>query len=208
MTTTRSVLARFSAVLFAVITLAGCAATVDQKIGLEYMRIDQSFGTHSGSITLTRSESKPPVANEKGEWILGSLNNAHGVHQANLLTDSIIGAWVSDALLQELKNAGFTARYEATLPDGVEHGVMLTDISVFLNINKGVVSDDTRHELKFNAQVYIKGNRVKTFTVASRDNRTFPFNVSKEEKERIMLQSLQDAMRQIVPEIISLIEKK
>jgi hypothetical protein len=43
--------------------------------------------------------------------------------------------------------------------------------------------------------------------VASRDNSTL-LTASRETKEKIMLQSLQDAMQQIIPGIIALIEKK
>jgi hypothetical protein len=35
-----------------------------------------------------------------------------------------------------------------------------------------------------------------------------PLNASQEVKERIMLQSLQNAMQQIIPDIIALIDKK
>jgi hypothetical protein len=72
----------------------------------------------------------------------------------------------------------------------------------------GAVSADTRHELKFNTEVFLNNDKVKTFTIASRDDRTVPLNASQEEKERILLQSLQEAMRQTIPEIITLIDKK
>ena len=87
-------------------------------------------------------------------------------------------------------------------------GLAVTGINTFLAVNKGVVSADTRQELKFNVEVYVNGDKVKTLTVASRNDRTVPFDASKKEKERIMLQSLQEAMLQLIPDIIALIDKK
>jgi len=76
------------------------------------------------------------------------------------------------------------------------------------NLNKGVISTDTRHELKFNVSVFRNGIKAKTFSVASRDDRTVPLAASKEDTEKILLHSLQDALLQIIPDIIVLIDKK
>ena len=187
--------------------LAGCA-TVDQKIGLNYARPNDSLIKHSGSISITRVVPQPTVRNSSGEWIIGSLNNVHGVHQADLLSDRSPEEWITDALLHELRQAGYTATYSEALPVAVARGIAITNISSFLTVNKGTVTADTRQELKFNVEVFLNGDKVKTFTVASRDDRTLPFNASKEEKERIMLQSLQDAMQKTIPEIMTLIDKK
>jgi hypothetical protein len=187
--------------------LCGCAA-VDQKIGLTYARPDHSLVRHSGEITVTRGASPPAAKNSAGKWIVGSLNNVHGVHQADLLSDRNPEEWITEALLLELRQAGYTVTYAETLPPAVARGIAITGINVFLVVNKGTVSADTKHELKFNTEVFLNGDKVKTFTVASRDDRTVPLNASQEEKERIMLQSLQEAMQQIIPEIIALIDKK
>jgi hypothetical protein len=193
--------------LITLITLNGCA-TVDQKIGLNYARQTDSAVRHSGDITVSRVESKPFSKNAQGEWIIGSLNNAHGVHQADLLSDRSLGEWISDALLHELRQVGYTVSSAPSLPAAATRGIVISDIDVIMNINKGVVSTDTRHELKFNLSVYLNGTRAKTFSVASRTDRTLPFIASKEDKERILLQSLQDAMQQILPDISTLIDKK
>jgi len=187
--------------------LGGCAA-VDQKIGLNYARPYDSLVKYSGSISVTRLAPQPTARNSSGEWIIGSINNVHGVHQADLLSDRSPGEWISDALLHELRQAGYTATYAETLPIAVGRGLTITGITSFLTVNRGAVSDDTRHELRFNVEVFLNGDRVKTFTVATHDNRTVPLNVSREEKERIMLQSLQNAMQRLIPEISALIDKK
>lgn len=187
--------------------LGGCAI-VDQKIGLTYARHDLSLVRHSGDVTVTRAAPRPEAKNSSGEWIIGSLNNAHGVHQADLLSERSPEEWISDALLHELGQAGYTVTSAETLPAAVARGIAITGISTFLNVNKGIVTADTRLELKFNAEVFLNGDKVKTLTVASRGDRTVALNASQEEKERIMLQSLQDAMQRIMPEIITLIDKK
>jgi hypothetical protein len=187
--------------------LGGCAI-VDQKIELSYARQDLSLVGHSGDLTVTRAAPRPAARNSRGEWIIGSLNNRLGVHQADLLSGRSPDEWISEALLHELRQAGYTVNYAEKLPAGVARGIAVTGINTFLTVNKGVASADTRHELKFNVEVYVNGDKVKTLTVAARDDRTVPLNASQEVKERIMLQSLQNAMQQIIPDIIALIDKK
>jgi hypothetical protein len=187
--------------------LNGCAA-VDQKIGLNYTRPEYQLVRHSGEVVVSRSSNRPSTRNAAGEWIIGSLNNTYGVHQADLLADRSTDEWITEALLYELRQAGFSAVYVDRLPSTAARGLSITNIAVVMNENKGIVSADTKHELKFNLEVYLNGDKAKTFTVASRDDRTVAFSASKEELERIMLQSLQDAMRKVVPDIITLIDKK
>jgi hypothetical protein len=186
--------------------LAGCA-TVDQKIALNYAPVDRPFGRHDGEIVVSRVEPLSSVQNSKGEWIIGSINNVHGVHRADLLSDRSLGEWITDAMVLELKHAGFSAASAPSLPAAVSRGILITDINVFLNVNKGLASDQIKHELTFNVEVFLNGAKAKTFTVTSSDNSTL-LTASREAKEKIMLQSLQDAMQQIIPDIIALIEKK
>jgi len=187
--------------------LGGCAI-VNQKIELTYARHDLSLVGHSGDITVTRSAPRPAAKNIDGAWIIGSLNNVHAVRQADLLSDRSPEEWITDALLQELRQAGYTVNYAETLPAAVARGIAITGINTFLTVNKGAVSADTLQELKFNLEVFLNGDKVKTLTIASRNNRTVAINASKEDKERIMLQSLRDAMQQTIPELIALIDKK
>jgi hypothetical protein len=93
-------------------------------------------------------------------------------------------------------------------PQAVARGVAITGIKTDISVNRGNVSSDARHELSFNVDVYLNGDRIKTFTVASRDERTVPFTASREELEAILVQSLQEAMRRLMPDIIALIDKK
>ena len=187
--------------------LSGCA-TVDQKINLTYKPVDRPFGRNSGDVLVSRSDTVSLLRNSKGEWIVGSLNNVHGVKQADLLSDRTLGDWISDALVQELKQAGYTVTFSAQMPAGVIRAVVINDIEVFMNVNKGTVSADTKQELKFNVDIILSGSKIKTLAIASRDNKTLPLSASQEEKERIMLQSLQDAMQQVIPELIVLFNKK
>ncbi|MDR3578560.1 MAG: hypothetical protein P4L44_01210 [Oryzomonas sp.] len=186
--------------------LAGCA-TVDQKIALNYAPLDRPFGRYDGEIAVSLAAPPSTVQNSKGEWIIGSINNVHGVHRADLLSDRPLGEWITDAMVLELKHAGYTVTSAPSLPAAVSRGILITDINVVLNVNKGLTSDQIKHELTFNVEVFLKGAKVKTFTVDSRDNSTL-LTASRETKEKIMLQSLQDAMQQIIPDIIALIEKK
>ncbi|MEI6306117.1 MAG: hypothetical protein WCP33_04790 [Deltaproteobacteria bacterium] len=187
--------------------LSGCA-TVDQKIMLSYATVDRSFGRQSGEISVSRVDPKNLAKNSKGEWIVGSINNANGVHRADILTDRSIGEWITDALLLELKHAGYTVSYTPTLPAAAARGVLISDINASLNINKEAVTDRTKNELKFNVDIFLNGAKAKTFSVASRDSKTLPLSASREDLDKIMLQSLQDAMLQIIPEITELKTQK
>jgi hypothetical protein len=187
--------------------LGGCT-TVDQKIGLNYARNYDSLVRHSGEISVTREATQSAVKNSRGEWIIGSLNNVYGVHQADLLSDRSPEEWITDALLHELRQAGYTVTYAESFPAAFARGITISNINAFLVVNNGTVSTDTKQELKFNLEIFLNGDKVKTLTVASRDNRTVPLDASKVEMERIMLQSLQGAMQRIVPEAMTLIDKK
>lgn len=182
---------------------SGCA-TVDQKIGLNYAPVDRSFGRHSGEIAVSRITTQPPAKNAKGEWIIGSINNVHGVHQADILSERSMGEWITDALLQELRQAGYTVTYTTFPQPGAPRAVLISDINAFLQVNKGSVSDETKHELKFNVDLFLNGVKAKSFTVASRNSKTLPLSASRDDQEKIMFQSLQDAMLQIIPEIVAL----
>jgi len=187
--------------------LAGCT-TVDQKITLRYAPIGQTFGQHNGDIIVARDDSPPVAKNTKGEWIIGSINNVHGVHQADLLTDRNLADWITDSLLLELKHAGYMATQKPVIPDTAATGIQISDIVAYVNVNKDIVKADIRQELKFNVNLFLNGVRAKTFAVASRNNQTLVWTASAEENENIMFHSLQDAMKQILPEIISLTDKK
>lgn len=187
--------------------LSGCA-TVDQKINLIYKPIDKPYNRNTGEVTVSRIDAASLLKNSNGAFIVGSLNNVHGVKQADLLSDLTIGAWISDALVQELKQAGFSATYKDTLPAGAARGIIINDINAFMTVNKGSVSSETTQELKFNVDVIINGAKLKTLTIAARDKKTLALTVSQEEKERIMLLSLQDAMQQVMPELILIFGKK
>lgn len=196
----------FLATLCFVAFLSGCA-TIDQKIVLGYAPVDRPLGRQSGELTITRSESSTAPRNSRGEWIVGSINNVHGVHQANVLADQNLGEWVTDALLLELKHAGYSVRYATALPPNVPRGIVIGDVNISLNLNKETVKDEIRQELKFNVEIFMKGDKVKTFSVASRDSKTL-LSASPEDLNKVMLQSLQDAMLQVIPEITSLTGSK
>lgn len=187
--------------------LSGCA-TVDQKLSLIYRPVDRPFGRNTGEILVSRTDAGSPLKNKSGEWIVGSQNNVHGVRQADLLSDRSVGEWISDALVQELGQAGYKASYVTTLPEGVARAVRISDINVFMNVNKGILTTDTRQELKFDVDIILGGTKVKTLAIAARDNKTLTFSASLEEKEVIMRQSLKDAMQQLIPELIVQFNKK
>ena len=202
----RSLFLLIPGLIMALSALAGCA-TVDQKIALNYAPVDRPFGRHDGEIVVSRVEPPSSVQNSKGEWIIGSINNVHGVHRADLLSDRSLGEWITDAMALELKHAGYTVTSAPSLPAAVSRGILITNINVFLDVNKGLASDQIKHGLTFNVEVFLNGAKVKTFMVASNDNSTL-LTASRETKEKIMLQSLQDDMLQIIPDIIAQIEKK
>jgi hypothetical protein len=187
--------------------LPGCA-TLDQKINLTYKPVDRPFGRNSGDVLVSRVDPASLLRNTKGEWVIGSLNNANGVKQADLLSDRALGEWVSDALVQELLQAGYSTKYAVQLPSGVARAAVINDISVFMNVDSGIGRAETKQELKFNVDIILNGLKIKTLAIAARDNKTLPLTASQEEKERIMRQSLQDAMQQVMPELIVLFNKK
>ncbi|HPX62081.1 MAG TPA: YajG family lipoprotein [Deltaproteobacteria bacterium] len=192
--------------LFAMTAITGCS-TVDQSIMLRYSSAAPAPVSHSGEIVITRTDPQQ-TRKATGDWVVGSFNNVYGVRQADVISGKGIADWISEALLLELKQAGYTARMVPALPKDARYGIHLSEINAFLNVNKGTVSSDTKHELKFNVDLFLNGTRVKSFTVASRDKQTVPLSISQEKMEQIMLKSLQDAMQQLMPEITALTARK
>jgi len=180
--------------------LSGCAA-VDQKVFLNYSPINRGFGQHNEAVVVSQTDSAQFVRNSKGEWIVGSINNVHGVRMADLLADHNQGEWIAEALLLELKHAGYSATFKTPIPPGTAFAIQISNINAFMNVNKDIVKTDIKQELKFNVDFFQSGTRVKSFTVASRTNQTVAFNASEEEKAAIMLQGLQDAMQQVMSEV-------
>ena len=197
--TTKTIL---PALALALALLGGCSM-VDQAITLNYAPAERAFGRQNGVIAVARTEA-PSARNSRGDWVIGSLNNVHGVRQADILSDRSLGEWITDALLLELKHAGYSPAYMPALPADAANGILISDIRGFLNLNKGLVSVDTKHELRFNVDLFRNGAKVKSFAVVSRDSQKLALNASREEQEQIMRASLQDAMQQIMPEVISL----
>ena len=189
------------------LTTGGCAI-VDQKVGLSYARPELYQTRHSGDIALLRPAATATGRNAAGDWVIGSLNNTHEVHQADIISDRSTTEWIADALLYELRQAGYQASYMDSLPQGVARGVTITSVRTDIAVNRGTVSSDARHDLRFSVDVYLNGDRAKTFSVTSRDERTVPFTASREELEGLLVQSLQEAMRRLIPDIIALIDKK
>ncbi len=181
-------------------TLSGCAA-IDQKIAMNYAPVDGALGRQEGTIVVSRIDSVPAVRNGRGEWIVGSLNNVHGVHGADLLADRNQGEWVTEALLLELKHAGYRATYQSPLPPATPFGIQLGNIRAFTDVNRGIFSSEIRQELKFNVELYRNGALIKSFAVASRTRQTVPLSASAGECDTIMLRALQDAMQQVMAEV-------
>ena len=187
--------------------LCGCA-TVDQTVSLNYAPLERAFGQQSGEIFVSRVDSRPFSRNTRGEWIIGSLNNVHGVHQADLLADRNQGEWISEALLLELKHSGYTATRKSPLPPDTARGIEIRDLNASLNVNQDLFTSSAKQELRFNVDLYLKGTKIKTFAVVARASQTLPLKASSEENTRIMLQSMQDAMQQVMAEVSALFDRK
>lgn len=197
-------------VLCALLLLAGMCgcATVEQKIALEYAPRERAFGRQSGEIAVSRADTPQFVRNSRGEWIIGSLNNVHGVHQADLLADRNQGEWVSEALLLELKHSGYTVTPQTPLAPDTARGIQIRDLKSSLQVNQDLFSSTVKQELKFNVDLYLNATKAKTFSVASRVSYTLPLKASPEETGKILLQSMQDAMQQVMTEVSALFDRK
>ncbi|ABK99854.1 YajG family lipoprotein [Pelobacter propionicus] len=187
--------------------ICGCT-TVDQTVSLNYAPLERAFGQQSGEFIVSRVDSRPFARNARGEWIIGSLNNVHGVHQADLLADRNQGEWISEALLLELKHSGYTVTRKSPLPPDTARGIEIRDLNASLNVNQDLFTSSAKQELKFNVDLYLNGTKIKTFAVVSRASHTLPLKASAEENARIMLQSMQDAMQQVMAEVSALFDRK
>lgn len=190
-------------IIFWMVIFAGCA-TVDQKISLNYSQVDRPFGRHAGAIMVVVSPAQKTVKNSMGEIVIGTLNNANGVHKADIIANRSYEEWVSEGIMRELQVLGYSASLRNKLPPDLQNGIHISNILAALEVNKGITCDDTKQQLQFTVELFAKGEKVKTFTVASNDRRTVGLSASNTELEKIMRSSLQEAMLQIIPEIIAI----
>ena len=199
------IVALFLIGIIAALALSGCAATTDQIVAMNYNHApeDSMIGRRNGAVIVSCLDPAPSTQNNRGEWVVGSLNNAYGVHEADIVANRHQGEWVTEALILELKRVGYLATYKTPLPDDVEFGVQISEIKSFINVDRGIFSSDIEQKLKFNADIIINGNRIKSFSVAANSTKTTPFRASEEENHSVMLQTLQSAMRQVMSEILA-----
>lgn len=195
-----------AATLFALTLLAGCAA-VDRNVSLSYAPPERPFGRQESAVVVTQIESAA-TRNGRGEWLVGSLNNVHGVHEADLLADRDPARWIGEALILELKQEGFGVIAATRLPADAPLALRLGGIKTNVAVNRGLVSSVITQELKFGVELFSRGTLIKNLTVALRSSQTVFLTPSTQELESVMLQLLQDALQQVMAEVNAQTEGK
>ena len=194
-------------VLLLLASFTGCATT-DQRLDFNYAPGNSTLGRQDGSISVSRNDTGAFTRNNRGEWIVGALNNVHGVHEADLVSDNNQGDWLSEALILELKRTGFTVTGKPPAPPAAGIGIQLNDIKASMNVNSGIFSSDIKQELTFSVDFFNNGSKVKTFTVAARAGQTVLFRASSTETTAILTQTVQDALHQVLSELRSQLGKR
>lgn len=193
--------------LLVLATLSGCAA-VDQNISLSYAPLERPFGRQNATVVVTRLENHPATRNARGEWLVGSLNNVHGVHEADLLADRDPAEWITQALILELKQDGFSVTSATPLPADAPLAIRLRTIKASMTVNRALVSSVIKQELKFGVELMAAGTLLKAFSVTSRASQTVPFSPSPQENQAVMLQALQEALQQVMAEVRAQTDRK
>jgi hypothetical protein len=169
----------------------------NRNIALRYNPVLTIRGASSQKIAIvkfTDTRKNPEV---------GEVRNAYGMKLASVLAkDQDVGAWVANALADELTKAGYDIQkfQDAAPPD------------ITISITGSVPEAYTK--MYMNSRATVRANMTVTKADAIVSNKeytgkasTFALTASTGEYENVMKKALQELMKQAVPEVIDAIEK-
>ena len=166
------------------VSFSGCAFGT-RRPTLGYTAIIPVRSPNNISIKVVQFEDVRPDKN-----IIGNVRNAWGIKTADVVTDTNISAWITDALKGELKNAGYTV-VESVTENQVQGEVMKVYCDAFLNYEGEVM-------IKV---VLKKGNNTLLGKVYSGKSTDLNWACTAKSYGVILERCLQQAMNQVISDV-------
>lgn len=180
--------------------VAGCA-TADRKVNVLYQPVAAGTGG-AGDLYLAASARQPGLA-EKGtvQWIVGSVKSKEGEKAGSVVTGTAPIELFLDAFRQELSAAGYKVVQVDALPRDVSRGVDLAAVAVELDETAELVKSDGISRLTVTVVIWKGGEKIRKLEYRSLLS---DFAITDRELllPKLLQKSLQEVMKQAVPEIV------
>jgi hypothetical protein len=138
---------------------------------------------------------------------VGDITNGEGEKIGNVVTDVAPSDLLENAIVQELKSAGFNVIQERTMPNNVTTGLRLKKTTLKLTEVKSLTRADARCSIKIAVDLWRNGRATNMLEYESVYGDSDVIN-REELLSRVMLQTLQNLMKRAVPEIIDMSDRK
>jgi hypothetical protein len=195
----RKIVCVMACLIFSAMT-AGCA-TLDQKVTLLYQPVVKAaHGTGEVYLATAKGdawEGKPGAI----QWVVGKVKEDSSGEVGEIVTPVAPGDLVLDAFNQELTAAGYRIIQVSALPPGVTKGIVITGTTLDLEEVSSIIKAEGSSRLIFSLELWKNG---KKFKKSNYESRTSDFAIKDRDLllPAILQNSLQDLMKQAVPDLI------
>lgn len=191
--------------LFSVFVFAAGCATVDRKVNVLYQPVVHGTGG-SGDLYLAVTAGQAGLSKTTAvQWIVGKVKNTDGDKTGDIVTTTAPGDLVLDVFKQEFAVAGYKVIPVDALPQEVAKGLDVTGITVELEETASLIKSEEVCRLAVSVELWKNGRKFRKidykstlsdFAIKDRDLLT----------PMLLQKSLQEVMKQAVPEIVKALE--
>ena len=184
--------------------LAGCA-TVDRKVDVLYQAAAHGSGG-TGDLYLASSASLAGLSRKAAvQWVVGKVKNKDGEKTGDVLITTAPDDLVMDAFKQELTAAGYKVMPVDKLPETVAKGVGTTGVTVELDETADFIKSEGVSRLTISVELWKNGRKFRKLEYRSTLS-DFALKDRDLLLPALLQKSLQEVMKQAVPEIVRALE--
>lgn len=182
--------------------LSACATVGDQRVDVLYQSTSNATG---GTGEVLIAEEAPPPSAAGIQWIIGEIRNNDGEMLGNTVTDTAPTDLLTEALIQELKGAGYRTLRVGSLPPGVGKGIIVKNVTVKLDEVKSAPTLQTKCKVTVSVEPWVGGKALSRVSYESNYSET-AVTGRDELPSKTLLQAIKTVMAQAVPEIVRTLE--
>ncbi len=192
-------------VLFGLFLLAGCAAP-GMNVNVGYTPYVNATG---GSGELYLVQDATPQIGQKALWVIGAVKDAEGAKVSDLVLTTLPAELLSGILADELTSAGYLVKQTKSMPENAAKVVRLSTVKLSLEEKLSPVNFklDATASVAIGLELWNKGARLQSFDYRASFSDS-DFKDGDLLGSLILRNSIRDAMKQAVPDIIRSLEKK
>ncbi len=180
--------------------IGGCA-TSGKKVTILYQPAVNATGG-SGDLYLAGAAVRPETGKPGViQWVVGKVKDSDGNPVGDIVSPMPPGDLFLDALNRELTNAGYKVARVESLPGGVSKGLAVTMTNVNLEDVSSIIKDEGSGRLSMSLELWKNGKAIKKLYYESGFS-DFAIKDRDLLLPDILQKSLQNLMKQAVPEII------